>query len=442
MPKYTVKSGDSFFRIAGRVLGNQRFFEAIMAANPGVTNLRAGQTITIPNVDTSKADRDIVVSQGGIARAAQIGGVLKAAGSEDPFGRFDPNKLSPRFFDQFGGDPASLAARLGIEGDFAGSTTQGPGTPTVASALQGAGAPSLLHRQEQGLGSLAPPRVGGSVPEQQLAAGLTQQAGAFAPGEARRFQQGFQAGVPSGRTGDRRSVAGGLGLPGSPRQSEASPFGVALEGIRDRTLASLRHRFSFGQDPELTSTEALKFGKTFPPSQAAVAGLAPGEAQRFDQFGGQGPEAGGPLETEAGLSDERQAQANIVTELNVEANRIMALFSSGTSPSSLSIPFDVANRIASSDDWIANGFIQDPETGAWLDASAGEGEGIFGSSSTAGSFEFPDYIPLYSGEILSQNSGTGFNRRSAFGGFGGSRPVPRPTFGSGAASLVNWRIGF
>lgn len=48
----TVRKGDSFYSIAGRELGNQRFFEQVIAANPGITDLQPGMRLRIPGVDT------------------------------------------------------------------------------------------------------------------------------------------------------------------------------------------------------------------------------------------------------------------------------------------------------------------------------------------------------------------------------------------------------
>lgn len=48
---YTVKKGDTLFAIAKSRYGNGNQWQKIAAANPGLTpqNLKAGQTITIPN---------------------------------------------------------------------------------------------------------------------------------------------------------------------------------------------------------------------------------------------------------------------------------------------------------------------------------------------------------------------------------------------------------
>jgi hypothetical protein len=46
--KYTVKSGDSWARIAGRVYGDQRMFAALMRANRGILVLRPGMVIDLP----------------------------------------------------------------------------------------------------------------------------------------------------------------------------------------------------------------------------------------------------------------------------------------------------------------------------------------------------------------------------------------------------------
>lgn len=49
--RYTVKKGDTLFSIAKSRYGNGNQWQRIAAANPGLTpqNLKAGQTITIPN---------------------------------------------------------------------------------------------------------------------------------------------------------------------------------------------------------------------------------------------------------------------------------------------------------------------------------------------------------------------------------------------------------
>lgn len=48
---YTVKKGDTLFGIAKSRYGNGNQWQRIAAANPGLTpqNLKAGQTITLPN---------------------------------------------------------------------------------------------------------------------------------------------------------------------------------------------------------------------------------------------------------------------------------------------------------------------------------------------------------------------------------------------------------
>lgn len=45
---YTVRTGDSFSAIASRVYGNATLYKCIQTANPSVTALRAGQTLSIP----------------------------------------------------------------------------------------------------------------------------------------------------------------------------------------------------------------------------------------------------------------------------------------------------------------------------------------------------------------------------------------------------------
>lgn len=51
MPKkqtYTVKAGDNWAKIAGKIYGNQRMFEELMRMNKDISMLRAGQTLVLP----------------------------------------------------------------------------------------------------------------------------------------------------------------------------------------------------------------------------------------------------------------------------------------------------------------------------------------------------------------------------------------------------------
>lgn len=51
---YTVQPGDSWASIAGKVYGNQRWYEQLAAANAGVGMLTPGMTISTPNFDTDQ----------------------------------------------------------------------------------------------------------------------------------------------------------------------------------------------------------------------------------------------------------------------------------------------------------------------------------------------------------------------------------------------------
>lgn len=51
MGKYTVKSGDSWARIAGQMYGgDQRYYNVLMSANKGITMLKPGMVIEIPDL--------------------------------------------------------------------------------------------------------------------------------------------------------------------------------------------------------------------------------------------------------------------------------------------------------------------------------------------------------------------------------------------------------
>ena len=50
MATYTVRAGDSWSRIAGNELGNQRYFQKLMRANPGVSSLHPGMKLRLPSV--------------------------------------------------------------------------------------------------------------------------------------------------------------------------------------------------------------------------------------------------------------------------------------------------------------------------------------------------------------------------------------------------------
>jgi hypothetical protein len=63
MAKYTVKPGDNYFALAGKNYGNQRFAEALAAANDG-QRLHPGMVIDIPDFDTRRQPR---VSEGFMA---------------------------------------------------------------------------------------------------------------------------------------------------------------------------------------------------------------------------------------------------------------------------------------------------------------------------------------------------------------------------------------
>lgn len=49
MPDYVVKKGDSWAKIAGQMLGDQRMFAELMRANPNIAMMKPGQTLKLPN---------------------------------------------------------------------------------------------------------------------------------------------------------------------------------------------------------------------------------------------------------------------------------------------------------------------------------------------------------------------------------------------------------
>lgn len=73
---YTVQSGDSLFSIAGSELGDQRFFEALSAANNGLTSLRPGMTINLPRVRSATGYSPTVSAEGFEAITGQPSGVI------------------------------------------------------------------------------------------------------------------------------------------------------------------------------------------------------------------------------------------------------------------------------------------------------------------------------------------------------------------------------
>ncbi len=98
---HVVKEGESIFSIAGSQFGDQRFFEAILAANPHLKGgvLRPGQRITLPGVD---AGSDPVVSFAGVGEALRISAKTAEAQQKelgeikDPFRGFNINDLTDR----------------------------------------------------------------------------------------------------------------------------------------------------------------------------------------------------------------------------------------------------------------------------------------------------------------------------------------------------------
>lgn len=71
---YTVQTGDSWAKIAGKIYGNQRMFKELMAANPNLKFLRPGQKLKLPK---AKKNEDINISNAaaealGMATTSQI----------------------------------------------------------------------------------------------------------------------------------------------------------------------------------------------------------------------------------------------------------------------------------------------------------------------------------------------------------------------------------
>jgi hypothetical protein len=151
MATVTVQPGDSAFRIAERELGNQKFFEAIFAANPSVdfANLQPGQVLTLPNVDTTKAGADITVSQAGITQAvltdiqagvgSAAGGQLSAAGLQVLGDAAQQGLINLDFLQAAGaeipGQTPTEPAPAGVPGAIPGA---GPTPATQASFPQAA----------------------------------------------------------------------------------------------------------------------------------------------------------------------------------------------------------------------------------------------------------------------------------------------------------------
>ena len=202
--KYTVKGGDSYFSIAGKVLGNQRFFEQILKANGGV-DLHPGMVIKIPSVDTEK---EPVVSFDAVAFTSLQNQQLSLAGSTNPFATgfgdrfgFDPNDLTPaalRRFNELGVDPFQTPETLRLAGGIQSNIS-----PQFAAALAGADAGGIAG----GTGGGAPLTAGQQASAQRSAglAGLdetaepTQLPSLTTPGGATIDLTGTPAEAPAGR---------------------------------------------------------------------------------------------------------------------------------------------------------------------------------------------------------------------------------------------------
>jgi len=126
---YTVKSGDSWAKIAGDVYGNQRMYIELMKANGDINMLKPGQTIYLPS---KMANEDIYISDS----MAQASGM--ATSGELQYGMNTPGTTTPTA-------PGAVPG-----GGVAGGTpvpywqlaTQGPGMTGSARVGNGTVTPS------------------------------------------------------------------------------------------------------------------------------------------------------------------------------------------------------------------------------------------------------------------------------------------------------------
>ncbi len=251
---------NNWFSLAESLYGNQRFFAQLMRANPGISTLRPGVDIKLPNIDRTK---DPVVSFDAM--------VIAARQTQQFTDRFDPQigqlavqigeaknitpQMKSNLLNFLGAGTGGFGAGAG---GVAGETTAGQaadaarltalgaaGEPIVGTSVPLApGAEPTPDALAAGLGArgldatVGPAALGSPQVTQGVSpAGVPSGTGGATAAELRRFQQGFQP-PPSGQAQERsvggilRDVAGeslaalgrGLGIDATPSARPASPF--------------------------------------------------------------------------------------------------------------------------------------------------------------------------------------------------------------------------
>ena len=77
---YEVQQGDSFFKVAERLYGDQRYAGALMDANPGVNMLKPGMKLRLPGEGA-----EMGLTAKNMERAREMQGLMKGSPQKPPF---------------------------------------------------------------------------------------------------------------------------------------------------------------------------------------------------------------------------------------------------------------------------------------------------------------------------------------------------------------------
>lgn len=407
MASYTVRPGESWASIAGTVFGDQRWFEELERANPGVDLLHPGMTINLPDVSGEPVITVAPSAQGYNPFSTGVAPGGRRAGRDTGRGGA-PLPLSLTQPQEFGPETQQALPTVPLPASLTRPRRVGPrGSGTQATVNR-----TLPYLSGQGLGS---------VPSLASLASLAPVAGSVG-----------------------RSIARGLGAIG---RGLAAPFagrGPVLGGLPGQTLAGITppnigRAFQFGGPVDLTRSQALTPGQnaqanryaalaasglyTPGPQSSSVRPNAPREptVRKTEGFSQQivGMNKRGDVMTQAELANAARYTGLAVYEFGKTGNRNQ-------------LPNRISTRLAS----------ELPFRGAGFETVEDFLRALGYADNGDGTWNRLDPVRAR-GRRVSGFSGGGTTRGPGRGGGGGGGGGGRGGFESGPSGgpLVMWRVG-